>query len=763
MEIGGHILERKLAAIFAADVVGYSAQMERDEAGTHRRLKAGRKELFEPEIARHHGRIFKLMGDGLLAEFRSVVSAVECAVALQRGLAARNDAVPADQRIQVRIGINLGEVIVEGSDRLGEGVNIASRLEQLADAGGICVSAKVAAEVEKKLDFAFEPMGEQKVKNIAEPIVAYRVKLDGAAVRRIAPANNRRWRQMAVAAVLLAAATAALAYYQFGSSSSPPISDKPSIAVLPFDNLSADSNQAYFADGISEDLITDLSKIAGLFVVARNSSWTYKGKPVLVQKVGEELGVRYIVEGSVRREGDRVRINAQLIDAVSGKHLWAERYDGSMSDVFALQDRVIGQIVDALSIKLTGNERGKSGGTTNPEAYNAYLQGWEHFQSDTEADTNKAIELFDVAIKLDPDYGRAHAALAASLWRIMKSSWWSAASGGALRSYERMNAILAMPVVQADPLARAVSAESLSWQGRYDEAFAEIGRALAQAPNDPDIQISRARILNAIGRASQAEEAVRSAMRQNPHYPPDYLRVLAMSLFHQERYEETLDLLEKLLAIQTDNLDDYTTMVASLGQLGRKEGAAPVIRKFNEASVSAGYSPMTVQESGNWFWYGDIFDYHRPYLDKLTEGLRKAGVPEGAGGLQYAEYRKLVHRTMGEYSVDGATRIDVVTAKALRDRGVLFVDVRATKDFENGHIPGATNIDVKIDMEKTSLLAIADLDDEIVLSCHGKYCMDSANASAKAVLWGFTKVRYFAGGFPAWKEAGYPVETGASQ
>ena len=328
-------MERKLAAILAADVVGYSRLMEQDEARTFERLKAHRIELVEPEIKEHRGCVFKLMGDGILAEFGSVVDAVECAVDIQRGMAERNTGVPEDQRIDVRIGVNLGEVIVEGADRHGEGVNIAARLQQLADPGGICVSGKVANEVEKKLAFGFEPMGAQKVKNISEPIPVYRVRLDGARARsgaspRIRPDGlgeagrrgdgyRRRRRRVLVwppaVAVPLGSATHA-----------------PSIAVLPFDDLSPDKSLGYLGDGVSEDIITMLSRFPDLSVIARNSSFVYKGKPVDIRQVGRELNVGYALEGSVRKEADQIRIIAQLIDAQTGKHVWAERYDKSGKD-----------------------------------------------------------------------------------------------------------------------------------------------------------------------------------------------------------------------------------------------------------------------------------------------------------------------------------------------------------------------------------------------------------------------------------------------
>src|SRR5262245_42108874 len=402
-------MERRLAAILAADVVGFSALMERDEAGTFARLKAGRKELFEPEIARHHGRIFKLMGDGLLAEFASVVDAVECAVSLQRGLAERNLSVPEAERIQVRIGVNLGEVIVEGDDRYGEGVNIATRLEQLAEAGDVYVSGKVANEVAKKLAFGFEAMGEQKVKNISDPVSVYRVRLDGDKKSRLAAAPrtySRRVLAAGLAGLLLLTVGAAYAFLHWqGQSPTSSAPGKASIAVLPFANLSDDPQQGYFADGVAEDLMTDLSRVSGLFVASRNSAFAYRDKSVDLRQIGQELGVRHVLEGSVRRAGDKLRINVQLIDTATGGHEWAERYEGSQADVFALQDQVTKAVVAALALKLTPGEQEVMGQreTHIPEAYDAFLRGWEHYQRTTPDDFSKAIPYFEKAIELDPD------------------------------------------------------------------------------------------------------------------------------------------------------------------------------------------------------------------------------------------------------------------------------------------------------------------------------------------------------------------------
>lgn len=548
------------------------------------------------------------------------------------------------------------------------------------------------------------------------------------------------------------------------ASTSKMLPDRPFLAVLPFDSLGGSSENSYFADGMTDDIITDLSKLSGILVIARNSSRTYKGKSVTVQQVAKELGVRYVLEGSVRREGDTVRISAQLVDALGGQHLWAERYDGSIRDVFALQDKVIGQIVAALAVNLTRDEQTRVGivETRNSQAYDAVLRGWAHYRQGSEDETNKAIALFEQAIALDPGYARAHAGVAAASWRIVQSYWESTTQGGYQRAFDRMQAALVKAMRQPNALAHAVSAEFLAKQGRYEEAFTEIGRAMALAPNDPDNYLSKARVLNATGRAAEAEESVRRAMRLDPLYSPEYLRQLAMSLFNQQRYEEAVGTVERLLAMKTDVPDDYITLIASLGHLGRKSGIPEAIKTFNELSVSAGYNTITVQMFGGWWWYGDMFNYDPAYRDRLIEGLRKAGVPEGAGtNIPFEKYRALLRKSGGYYEVTGATTIDHKQAKTLHDRRVKFVDVRpgrAANGFASGHVPGAFNLDVATELSRDSLSRIVGKDEEFVLSCHGKTCPDSAYASAKALIWGFKRVYYFAGGFPAWQEAGYPVE-----
>jgi adenylate cyclase len=724
--------------------------------------------VIDPHLAEHHGRIVKLMGDGAIVEFGSVVDAANFAVAVQKQTVAHQAGVARDRRILFRIGINLGDVVVDGDDLLGDGVNIAARLEQLCSPGGVLMSGTAYDQLHGKLALPLDFTGEQHVKNILRPVRTYRIRFDGSqAIRRLNFGWLRRW-AVPAAAVLAVVAAGSVGWLRPWEPQVAPaaiqrvalsLPDKPSIAVLPFDNLSSDAEQGYFADGFSEDLITDLSKLSGVFVIARNSSWSYKGKPTKVQQVAQELGVRYVVEGSVRRQGEQVRINAQLIDALGGHHLWADRYDGALQDVFGLQDKVIGQIVAALAVKLSAEERASVSqvDTVNPQAYDALLQGRELLRKENEQDTLKAISLFERAVELDPDFRTAYAALAAGHWRIVQSSW-GVANRGFQRAFDSMNANLAKAMVKPNALALALSAEVLSRQGRNQEALTHINRALELAPNDPDSRISKAKILNATGRAVEAEQEADGAMRLNPQYPPGYLRVLALSQFHQERYEAAIDKLQRVISQQPDLSEDYATLVSALGNLGRSEGVTDTIEKYNALTVPSGFDPLTVQETG-WWWYGDMFYYHKQYRERLLDGLRKAGVPEGAGtDVPYEEYTRIVSRNEGEYTVAGATKIDAAAAKILHDRGVRFVDARTAVAYSRGHIPGAYLLDGVITLTKERLSQVIGKDDEVVFYCYGKNCMISAFSAARAVKWGFSRVYYFAGGFPAWTDASYPVE-----
>ena len=560
-------MERRLAAILAADVVGYSRLMEEDEAGTILALKAHRSDLIDPTISDHNGRIIKEMGDGLLVEFASVVDAVACAVAVQNGMAGRAACEPDGRQFRLRIGVNLGDVIVEKDDLHGDGVNVAARLEALAEPGGVCISRAARDQVRDKMDIAFEDLGEIEVKNIRRPVRAFRAILDGpGADKRTVFLRPRRFGPHVGAAVAVALAIAtgtALAILRPWAPEFEPASidhmafalpKKPSIAVLPFDNLSGDADQGYFADGITDDVITDLSKISGVFVIARNSTFAYKGKFASPSTVAEELGVRYVLEGSVRRSGEQLRINAQLIDATTGGHLWAERYDGAIDEVFAFQDQVTAKIVGALAVSLTVPEAfaQKRSETTSPEAYDAFLRGWAHYRRSTPEDLAQAASHFEQAIDLDPGYRRAYAALAAvyaiaaEYDRLGATTLWSRPLG--LNSDSvivEMGRYLKVALENPNALAHQVASGRLSFIGEFDAAISEAERAIELDANDPagHKAVATARIF--AGKPSEAIGEILLAMRLDPHFSGNYLFWLGLAQFGMERFLEAAETLEK--------------------------------------------------------------------------------------------------------------------------------------------------------------------------------------------------------------------------
>ena len=393
-------LDRRLSAILAADVAGYSRLVGIDEEGTIEQLKGHRAASFDPKLAEHNGRLVKTTGDGLLAEFASVVDAVRCAIEVQRGMVVRNADVPQDKRIEFRIGVHVGDIIIEDDDIFGDGVNVAARLEGLAEPGGICVSARVQEDVEGRLDIGFTDEGEQQLKNIVRPVRVYRVRLEGA------EAENR--------AKAVAPAPATI--------SAP---DMPSIAVLPFQNMSADPDQEYFADGMVEDIITDLSRYRNIFVIARNSTFTYKGRAVDVKQVGRELGVRYVLEGSVRRAGSRIRITGQLIDAATATHIWADRFEGEIEDIFDLQDRVAASVVGAIVPQLRQAEvdRAKRKPTESLDAHLCLMRGLASFQRWGRESVDEALRLALRAIELDPNYSTPYG-LAVTCYVVRKTNGW---------------------------------------------------------------------------------------------------------------------------------------------------------------------------------------------------------------------------------------------------------------------------------------------------------------------------------------------------
>jgi adenylate cyclase len=639
-------MERRLVAILAVDVVGYSRLMEQDEAGTFARLRAHRKELFEPEITAHHGRVFKLMGDGLLAEFGSVVEAVECAVALQEGMAQRNTGAPPDHRIESRIGVNLGDVIVEKDetgavDMHGEGVIIANRLQSLAEPGGICVSQTVVSHVGHKITVGFELIGEQRVKNIAEPVLVFRVRPGPAATvarTKIRKSHQLMWRWPATAVALLVvlAAGAAVWLRPWQSAAppaaveaeAPPLPDRPSVAVLPFANLTNDPQQAYFADGLAEDLMTGLSRLPDLFVIARHSAFAYRDQEIDLRKVGGELGVRYIVEGSVQRTGEQVRINIQLIDATTLGHLWAEKYDGSMADIFVLQDRVTKSVVDALALKLTAGEQQALAGqheTAVPEAYDEFLRGWEHLQRTTPGDFVAAIPHFERAIALDPAYARAQAGLAMVYFRAYDQRW--AASLGMTEdvAFRKAREHLKLANVHPTSTSHQVAGNISRDRGWYDDAAKEFQAAILLDPSDSWSYAYLAYSLIYAGKAAEGETQIATAMRLDPHFPPLFDFYLGVAQFEQNRMEDAAITLEKAVRLNPDDPWPFLFLAASRAYLGREREGLEAIAAFNSARVKGGGVPVVMRElKGD----HDLTPFVPPRGSPLLGGLRRLRMPD---------------------------------------------------------------------------------------------------------------------------------------
>jgi len=570
--------KRKLTAILSADVKGYSRLMGEDEVATVRTLTAYREMMDSP-------------GDNLLAEFASVVDAVRCAVEIQEELKARNAELPENRRMEFRIGINLGDVIEEGDRIYGDGVIIAARLEGLAEGGGICISGTAFDQVENKLALGYKYLGEHSVKNIVKPIRLYRVLTEPGAVTtkvsREKRAGPRQWHRVALAVVailILGAAAVAIWHFYLRPAPTPmevasvekmafPLPDKPSIAVMPFVNMSEDPKQEYFSDGITEEIITGLSKVPHLFVIARDSTFTYKGKPVKVQQVGRELGVRYVLEGSVRKAADRIRISAQLIDAKTGYHLWAERYDRDLKDIFALQDGITMKILIALQVKLTEGQQARlfGKGTDNLEAYAKLLQGREHSNCFNKESNVLARQMYKEAIALDPDYAMAYLRLSAT--HLMDLLYGSTKSPK--RSLERAEELVQKALALDDSLAEAYSFLGRIYltKRQHEKAIAEGERALALAPNSAFIHAALAFSLYYAGRPEEAIGLYKKAIRLNPIPRSWYLSGLGAAYRLTGRYEEAISAYKKALHRAPDSLFAHLGLASAYNLLGREEEA----------------------------------------------------------------------------------------------------------------------------------------------------------------------------------------------
>ena len=581
-------VQRRLAAILVADVAGYSRLMGQDEDGTLAALTAHRGELIEPCIAEHRGRLVKTTGDGMLAEFASVVDAVRCAVAFQGGMRERNADMSSDRRIEFRIGVNLGDVIVQDGDLFGDGVNIAARLEGLAEPGGIHLSADAYRQVRGKIDVTCVDLGPQALKNIAEPVQAYRVVLDGGGAARRLAAQERP---------------------------TPP--DKPSIAVLPIENMSSDDEQGFFADGLTEDIITTLSKLSGLFVIARNSSFSYKGQPRDLRRIAAELGVRYVLDGSVRRAGQRMRITAQLIDTNDGGHLWAERYDRNIDDIFAIQDEITLRIATELQVQLTEGEQARIRYTTtsNVEAWNNWVQGLAYFRRNVSADGGgRARKFWETALALDPQSASLNAMLALIHWASARYGWWDDRITTLARAETYTQTALALDGENAD--ANFVRALLLLTTGRHDEAVVAARRAIDLAPSSADIAAFTSLVFNFSGLAEEALVQIKKAMRLSPIYPAWYLGDLGFANRLLAKYDEAIDVFKEY-GKRSPGFG-HIDLVIVYGELGRHEESRAEAERLLQARPK-----FTIAS-----WRQTQF-YHDPArLEADVAALREAGLPE---------------------------------------------------------------------------------------------------------------------------------------
>jgi adenylate cyclase len=577
-----HPVERKLAAIFAADIAGYSRLMARDEVGTLAQLKACRA-IIDGLIASHRGRIFNTAGDSVVADFASAVDAVQCAVAVQAAIATENAGGAIDEPMQFRIGVHVGDVMVDGNNLLGDGVNIAARLEGLAEPGAICVSASARDHIGNKLPLAFDDLGDQQVKNIDQAIRVYRVQT-------LTPA----------------AQPAALA-----------LPDKPSIAVLPFQNISGDPEQEYFADGMVEEIITALSKVQWFFVIARNSTFTYKGRAVDVKQVGRELGVRYVLEGAVRKSGSRIRVTAQLVEAETGNHVWAERYDRDLAEIFAVQDEITEAVTIAIAPAIADAEQQRA--MRKPpgslDAWAAYQRGIWHLHKFSPKDNALAQKFFQEAVDIDAVFAYGYLGLA----------WAQSQAAGVLQTRSLSEAQSsaealtrhAIALDGSDAEAHSTLGFFLWYRGDFEGALAEADRALAISPNLPFAHAIRGQTLIFSGHRQEGLMALYTSIRLDPHDPmlPSRLNIVALGLYYSRQYEAAVETAQQAIRSNPDYPHPYRWLAAALGQLGRVEEAKEALERA--IAVAPGSFDMYVSNRVPWMRPEDHAD--------MVEGLRKAG------------------------------------------------------------------------------------------------------------------------------------------
>jgi adenylate cyclase len=671
-------LERRLAAILAADVVGYSRLVRADEEGTIRSVATLISDVFEPAIARYQGRVFKKMGDAVLAEFQSSVNAARCAIEVQQAIAGRQADVPADRRVVFRMGLHVGDIIIDGDDIQGDGVNIAARIEGIAPAGAVCISDDLLRQVEGRIEASFEDMGPQRLKNIASPITVYRLRLDdGGRHRIVTPLSTRvrRFKWPVAAAVLLVAAAGALALFrllpadgpspagaQRQADRSPDIpSVKPSVAVLPFVNVNAGNDQEYFADGLTDDLITDLSKVSGLFVIARNTVFTFKRSEAPAQEVAAQLKVRYVVEGSIRRAGERVRVNARLVDGSNGEQLWAERYDRGITNIFAVQDDLVSRIVSALAVKLTQTEQKQLAPRPVPafRAYDLYLQAREGYFSRDQGRMRQALRMFAQSWQADPNFAKPYAGyalLAADIWRL--SSLREAMTGASARKSAEVAARKALAL---DPtLADAYSVLSIMRvvESDYEEATKLATRAVDLEPNNAEAYTALAIVNGYAGHREAALRAIRTSMRLNPRPSPYHLTYYGWALFLNRQYAEAANVLGPIADTPDRGIGDAPREILAMAyaELGRKTEA--------RAQIDA---MLKVEPYLNIAYYRARYSHHADKSDlrHRLEALRKAGMPEWPFG----------------FKGDPARRLDDAALRALIDKSTWTGTDRGRREF----------------------------------------------------------------------------------
>lgn len=674
-------VKRKLTAILSADAKGYSRLMGEDEVGTIRTLNTY-KEIMASLIQQHHGRVVDAPGDNLLAEFSSVVDAVQCAVEIQKELKTRNGELPENRRMEFRIGVNLGDVVEEGDQIFGDGVNIAARLEGLSEAGGVCISGSAYDFIGKKLSLGYEYLGEHTVKNIEKPVRVYRVLMEPEAAGKVIgekKAKPRQW-QMATMGLVIGVimVVAAIVIWKLYTPSTPqpeviskekitaslpekpsstvlpsaevvpkekgippspekvskpvappapkvevaskekmafPLPDKPSIAVLPFVNMSEDPKQEFFADGMTEEIITALSKGPNLFVIARNSTFIYKGKAVKVKQVSEELGVRYVLEGSIQRSGDRIRVNAQLIDALKGHHLWAERYDRDVKDIFAIQDEITMKIITALRVKLTSGEmiHVLAKGAKNIDAFTKYLQAVDLWTRLTKEANAQARKLLEEAIALDPEYPGPYIGLAKTYGMDVFLGTTQSPEQSMAKAFE-----LAQKAISLDNTNEAAYSV-LSWlyatKRQYEKAIAESERAISLNPNSAESYMRLGLVLAYAGRAEEGIPYMQNALRLNPFPSPNYFSNLAIIYCESGHYEKAIEAAKRVLQSEPNSPISNVTLAISYIRLGREEearaAAAEILRINPKWSLDR---------------YAKIAPYTQPQVERNIEDLRKAGL-----------------------------------------------------------------------------------------------------------------------------------------